>query len=66
MLSNCMMQGTAGLVPSFELSICRKGIRIAARSTETFGRTMALIRNKRISFVQFEKSLPLRNGGLLM
>jgi len=41
-LSNCMMQGTAGLVSSFEISICRKGIRVAARSTETFGCTMAL------------------------
>jgi len=62
----CVMQETAGLVSSFELRICRKGIRIAARSTETFGRTMALKRNKRINFVQFKKSLPVRNWGLHM
>lgn len=61
-----MMQRTAGLVSSCELIICRNGIRIAACSTERFGCTMALIRNKRINFVRFQKSFPVRNWGLHM
>ena len=65
-LSNCMMQRTAGLVSGFELSTCRKGIRIAASSTATLGCSIALIRNKRTYVVQFRKSVPVRKWGLHM